>query len=230
MKLHFLGTGAADWWDTPKTRDINCRRFSSLLVDDVLLIDPGPHIFEFAESFGYQELIQNIRHIVNTHEHGDHYDKSTLEILCKHGAEFQKLKRGAPVTIGNYLIAAHEANHGTCAAANHIAVENASGKRLFYACDGCWFTYKTYSDICAYKPDMLIFDCTVGDTEGDYRIFEHNNIRMVIEMAMTLKQYCGAFMASHMAKTLHGSHEELHSRLAPHGIVPAYDDMIVQIS
>jgi hypothetical protein len=76
---------------------------------------------------------------------------------------------------------------------------------------------------------MLIFDCTVGDTEGDYRIFEHNNIRMVTEMAMTLRQHCGGIMVSHMAKTLHGTHEKLREQLAPHGIVPAHDDMVVQI-
>lgn len=229
MKLHFLGTGAADWWGIPKTCDINFRRFSSLLIDDKLLIDPGPCVFEFAESFGYLELTQNIQYIVNTHRHGDHYDIITAEKLCEDGAEYYDLERGKPIIIGDYTVTAYEANHGTCADANHIAVEDKSGKKLFYACDGSWFTYDTYLSICSFKPDILIFDCTVGDIEGDYRIFEHNNIRMVLEMAMTLRQYCGKFMVSHMSRTLHGSHEELCERLMPHGIIPAHDNMIVQI-
>lgn len=41
MKLHFLGTGAADWDINNPRDDINFRRYSSLLVDDTLLIDPG---------------------------------------------------------------------------------------------------------------------------------------------------------------------------------------------
>jgi len=229
MKLHFLGTGAADWDITETSRDINYRRFSSLLIDDILLIDPGPCVFEFAESFGYQKLTQDIRYIVNTHRHGDHYDNETVEKLCKNGAENYVPERGRQITVGGHTVTAYEANHGTCADANHIAVEDSAGKRLLYACDGSWFPYSTYLDICSFKPDMLIFDCTVGDAEGDYRIFEHNNIRMVLEMAMTLRQYCGGFMVSHMARTLHGSHGELCERLMPHGIIPAHDDMIVQI-
>jgi len=229
MKLHFLGTGAADWDITNTSTDINYRRFSSILVDDILLIDPGPCVYEFAESFGYEKLTQDIRYIVNTHRHGDHYDETTVENLCKNGAEYYDLERDKPIAIGDYIIRAYEANHGTCINANHIAVEDKSGKKLFYACDGCWFPYETYLSICEYKPDMLIFDCTIGDTEGDYRIFDHNNIRMVLEMAMTLRQYCGGFMVSHMARTLHGSHEELCERLAPHKIIPAHDDMIIKI-
>ena len=195
----------------------------------MLLIDPGPCVFEFAESFGCPNLTQNIRHIANTHKHGDHYDQGTVEKLCENGAKYHALERGKPISAGGYTLLTHAANHGTCAEANHIAVEDSFGKRLFYACDGSWFLYETYRNICEYRPDLLIFDCTVGDAEGDYRIFEHNNIRMVLEMAMTLRQYCGGFMVSHMARTLHGSHKQLCERLEPHSIVPAFDNMVVCI-
>ncbi|MCL1794124.1 MAG: hypothetical protein FWG34_09660 [Oscillospiraceae bacterium] len=229
MKLHFLGTGAADWDISKPSRDMDYRRFSSLLIDGVLLLDPGPCVFEFAETFGYGDLAHGIRHIANTHRHGDYYCEETVKKLCENGAKYHELKRGEPDLIGGYALTACEANHGTCAVANHIAVEDSEGKKLFYCCDGSWFLYDTYEKICSFKPDMLIFDCTVGDAEGDYRIFEHNNIRMVLEMAMTLKPHCGRFMVSHMAKTLHGTHEQLCERLMPHGIVPAHDNMVVQL-
>ena len=45
MKLHFLGTGAADWDIKNPRRDINFRRFSSLLIDGRLLVDPGLCLF-----------------------------------------------------------------------------------------------------------------------------------------------------------------------------------------
>lgn len=60
MKLHFLGTGAADRDITKPRCDMDYRRFSSLLTDGKLLIDPGPCIFEFAETYNYPSLYKNI--------------------------------------------------------------------------------------------------------------------------------------------------------------------------
>ena len=45
MKFIFLGTGAADW-PIQKREDMSeFRRLSSALIDDTLLIDPGPQVF-----------------------------------------------------------------------------------------------------------------------------------------------------------------------------------------
>ena len=52
MKLTFLGTGAADWDINQYDAMPEFRRFSSALVNDDLLIDPGPHIFHFCEQNG----------------------------------------------------------------------------------------------------------------------------------------------------------------------------------
>ena len=231
MKLHFLGTGAADWDIKNPSTDINFRRFSSLLIDEVLLIDPGPCVYEFAESFGYPNLTSGIKYVVNTHSHGDHYNAETLEKLCGGGAEFIKLEAGAaPVCIGGYRLVALAANHGTCADAVHITVESEKdGKRMFYGCDGSWLPYQTYRAIAETHFNLMIFDCTVGDKEGDFRIFEHNNIRMVEEMVHTLRPYSDAFMVSHMARTLHDTHAQLVKRLEKSQIKPAHDNLIITI-
>ena len=50
MKIHFLGTGAADWDPSLATADHNFRRLSSILVDDCLLVDPGPCLPEFVHT------------------------------------------------------------------------------------------------------------------------------------------------------------------------------------
>ncbi len=48
MKIRFLGTGAADWNIEERKDGDFFRRLSSLLVNDDLLIDPGPHFSKFA--------------------------------------------------------------------------------------------------------------------------------------------------------------------------------------
>ena len=45
MKITFLGTGAADWPIEKIENMTEFRRLSSVLIDDTLLIDPGPQIF-----------------------------------------------------------------------------------------------------------------------------------------------------------------------------------------
>jgi hypothetical protein len=52
MKLLFLGTGAADWPMKKTTAMTEFRRLSAALVDDILLIDPGPQVFDALASFG----------------------------------------------------------------------------------------------------------------------------------------------------------------------------------
>lgn len=82
MKLHFLGTGAADWDISRRRDDMEWRRFSSTLIDDTLLIDPGPHIFDFAEKNNLPNLFDNVRDIVITHSHPDHLNSANLLRVC----------------------------------------------------------------------------------------------------------------------------------------------------
>ena len=82
--------------------------------------------------------------------------------------------------------------------------------------------------------DAMILDSTIGDGEGDLRIFEHNNIRMVEEMVSTFRKLGtlkpdGKVYVDHMAKTLHTDHETLVKRLAPSGITPCYDGMEIEV-
>ena len=82
MKLTFLGTGAADWDINAYDPALEFRRFSSALVNDDLLIDPGPHIFHFAVSAGKPELFDNVKNIIVTHTHNDHFWPDTVKLLC----------------------------------------------------------------------------------------------------------------------------------------------------
>lgn len=225
MKLHFLGTGAADW-DISKPNDsIDFRRFSSLLIDDKLLIDPGPCIYEFAETFSYNDLFGRVEAVINTHSHKDHFSLSTLEKL---NVPLTRFEFWETKEVSGYIITALQANHGTCSDAKHFIIESLSdGKRIFYGCDGAWLLYPAYREIIKNSFDMMIFDCTIGEVEGDYRIFEHNNLRMVEEMKLTLAKHSKRFMVSHMARTLHTDHNALVERCRKSGIEVARDNMTV---
>lgn len=87
MELLFLGTGAADWNISNRREGEFFRRFSSLLVDGTLLIDPGPHIFDFAECAGDDHLFDNVRSVAITHSHADHVNAESLGRLARIAAE-----------------------------------------------------------------------------------------------------------------------------------------------
>lgn len=233
MKLHFLGTGAADWNPAMADSSVDFRRNSSLLVDDTLLIDPGSCIFEFTETFGYKGLYDNVTDILNTHRHSDHFDLNTLEKLTSRGAVFRDMKAGECIETEGHIINAYRANHATVKEPPiHFLIKSKKdGKSFFYGCDGAWMCYDTYRSLFTEEHiDLMIFDCTIGDIHGDYRIFEHNNVAMVSEMKELFLKICPRFMVSHLARTLHpSSHSETAKVMSAYGFETAYDNMITEV-
>ncbi len=82
MKLTFLGTGAADWDINAYTPGVFHRRFSSVLINRDLLIDPGPHVFHYAEHSNDPHILDGVKNILVTHTHSDHFCPETVERLC----------------------------------------------------------------------------------------------------------------------------------------------------
>ena len=232
MELLFLGTGAADWDIRRADASPDFRRYSSLLVGGDLLIDPGPCVFEFEKTFGYEGLLAGVKDVILTHPHDDHFSEETLDRLTSSGAVFHETKAGDTLELDRYRIRAYAANHRTSRDPVHFTVESKDdGKRFFYGCDGAWMFYETYRALLADGPlDLMIFDCTIGDIHGDYRIFEHNNVAMVSEMASTFRKICPRFMVSHLARTLHpATHAETAEVLARYGLECARDNLRVTV-
>lgn len=80
--------------------------------------------------------------------------------------------------------------------------------------------------------DVMIFDCTVGDS-NDWRLFEHNTIPMLRTIIEEVKNKNlvadgGKLIASHLARTLHASHEETVDILKKLDMITAFDGMTVQ--
>ena len=226
MKLHFLGTGAADW-DIAEKDGQEFRFFSSALINDELLVDPGPHIFMSAEKFGID--LSNIKYVINTHRHEDHFCKETLDTLVSNGAEFFDLTAGDVECFDGYKIAAYKANHATCEGSVHFIIEK-DGKRLFYGLDSAWLLY---DEVAAIKEnggvDAAVLDATIGNVEGDHRIFEHNNLEMIRIIKSFMKKYIKKFIISHMARTLHDEHSVLAAQMEKEDITAAYDNFIIEI-
>lgn len=260
MKLLCLGTGAADWDPGQASADLSFRRLTAALIGRDLMIDCGPCVHEFAETFGYEDLYRDVRSILITHSHGDHFNASAVKAVAEHAKHgvtvygdpvvgtllelsdqlrFVPLSAGQQIDIGGYSVTALAANHSTPyeneQPLHYVICQTKEDKRLFWGCDGAWLYNSTYHAIRTLKFDAMVFDCTVGDLENDFRSFEHNNIRMLEEQLRTLVGYYhmlregGQIYANHMARTLHTGHAVLESRLAPLGVIPMHDNMEIVI-
>ena len=225
MRILFLGTGAADW---PLQSATNCehRRQCSALVDDCLLIDPNRQSLDALAKYG--KSAEHIKYVIYTHKHADHYCEDTVERLTRLGAVLLRFSDGDSKKAGVHYISAHQGNHATAKETVHFIIKN-EASTLFYGLDGAWLTYDEVQAIKRSKPDLAVLDATVGDVDGDYRIFEHNNLNMVLEMQKTLKPYIKRFCISHMARTLHTDHKTLEARMMPYDVTVAYDGLEIEI-
>ena len=225
MKVLFLGTGASDWpVDKVECNQSRYRRNSSILIDDTILIDPGPGVYEAACEYGVN--LWGVKYILNTHKHADHFNINTLNLLEKYGAKFVELEAGEKRWLDNYQVHALKGNH-RCTTTHFLISDGV--KRIFYGLDGAWLMYDEVQAIKEYPVDLAILDGTVGNIEGDYRIFEHNNLMMVRELKKSLETYVFRFCISHMAYTLHEIHEDLTTEMSQYGIEVAYDGMTIEV-
>lgn len=259
MKLQFLGTGAADWnIDSRRDGDF-FRRFSSAVIDGTLLIDPGPHIYDFAEKNGTPDMFLGVTDIIVTHSHADHFNPGTVKriaagtdhsvrlwaspVLFKAFAgetcalpQFMPLEVGKVVDAGGYFVTPCRSNHGPFKVGEDTFnfIVKKDGRSLFYGADSGWIMYDTYLAIKDVRPNAWVFECTVGNVVGDDRCFGHTSIKMIeVMMSTIIPQRAAAddckFYATHMARGLHGTHEQTVADLAHTGVVPAYDGMTVEI-
>ena len=256
MEILFLGTCACDYSPLLQTTykdvfDKNARRSSCALINGRYLIDCGYHCLEELR-IAKIDLAQ-ITDIFVTHFHSDHYNvecisqiakasERTLRVWVRAGAniiaisnvEWKLMGKGIEYTVDeNVKVTGLLANHNESVFPQHILLD-VDGKKIFYALDGAWFLHETYYALKNANLDFLVLDCTCGDYEGDYRIGEHNSIPMIRLMLPSLKKW-GAITektqvyASHLAPSLHKSHEETVEILQKDGVYVAYDGLSLQL-
>ncbi len=262
MKLVFLGTGVADWFrDTAHLGDASGvnRRCTSLLIDGVLLIDPGPDFLEALETFGCD--ITNVRWVLISHSHGDHYRADTLSQLADdhpiivYGDAGYPEKLPAHKNITFIPLSCHTPRacpFGTLTAvpSTHVVEDTSeqclhfilrrNGKTLFYGPDGAWFRADTWYTLETYRLDCVILDATFGDDPMKTRFrsshiwFYHNSASMlkIIRQAMYDKKIADdhtIFVADHLARAYYPNIEAANAVFHPMGYVTAYDGMQMEI-
>ena len=228
------------------------RRNSAALLDRRLLLDCGRHIFDFAEAAGEPALYDGVTDILITHSHSDHFcrdsiltlagrqklrlgcDRHVMQAVGPHpNIEYPVFEPCHEAQMGAYrvmpVIASHSVPLDADNVAMHYIVTAPDGKTLFYGLDGAWFFGPSWLVMKKYRFDAMVLDCTVGDAD-DWRLCEHNTIPMLRTLTKGIREAGmladgGQIVASHMARALHGPHEETAAILSAFGVAAAYDGM-----
>ncbi len=232
------------------------RGMSSMLVNGQILIDCGPTVLDAMKRYevnpaGITDIL-----LTHTHFDHFHRD-TLLAIAASRDAKLGPLRFWAhpealkqvpnsnriekcPVVIGQtfridgFGITGLESNHhvGSLKEKCLIYLIEGGATSVLYATDGSWLLASTWRYLQKKKLDAVIWDATIGEGMGDARIFDHNDLTMIRHMNQTLARKKmlkpdAKIILTHMARTLHPSHEQLEKRLLPESLIPAYDGMSV---
>lgn len=260
MKITFLGTGAALCIRVPESEMTNDkRRCAATLIDENIMIDMSFQSVDFAKKLGKD--MSKITDVFLTHSHADHFQKHVLMSLAEEteaklnfwchknavenlGLDESELEKINLHTVdvldkwetGGVAVTALSANHLTQGNEQplHYIFEK-DGKKLFFGCDGGWFTALTWEYLRKQKLDAVILDATVGDDAGNFRIGTHNSIPMlkIINAALTQNNIMdenAPRIANHIADSVYKmSKGEVKAALAEIGMIATDDGLEIEI-
>ena len=250
----FLGTGANDWLIEKRKKGMFFRRYTAALINGEVLIDCGPHIFDFVEHYGDPHLLDNVKTVVITHRHSDHFCPETLmkiagdhdvtlvcddfcfsQITDTKGIKRIPMPLYKKTAIGDYKFIALPANHDVRGAgkdARHFIITMPDDKELYYGLDGTWFSTSEWLVLKKHQCAVMVLDCTIGRVK-DARVFEHNNMSMVRMMVKQIRKSKvlapgGVIVGSHFSRKLMPSHFNTRLMLKCYGIKAAEDGMKIE--
>ncbi|MBO5221272.1 MAG: MBL fold metallo-hydrolase [Clostridia bacterium] len=264
MKLLFLGTGAAGSLKrTEAEMPEGSRRCASLRIDENVLVDVARQSFDYTVKLGKDP--SSITDIFLSHAHGDHFcrdalmqyaaaAKEKIRFWCHKGAvehlnlseeDLQKIDL-RPVEIcdtwetAGMTVTALPANHlvgsFTCAERPLHYIFEKDGKKLYYGCDGGWYTAIEWEYMRANKVvfDAVIMDATVGEDAGNFRIATHNNLAMIRLLTLALRQNemlaeNALLIATHFANSCYDKSRTKEEVFGELGMIPAFDGKELEI-
>ena len=200
ISLRFLGTGGLGSVRIRNKLSKEYRRFSSLLIDERILIDPSEDIFELVESFKLEDLLDGISEILITHSHPDHFSISAIERLAERrrlkvfassvmrdeligirNVEYIEIYPFALQRADKYSILPLPANHNADSQSEiplNFLIE-CDEKTVFYGLDGAFLNPAAFEILKEIKLNAVILDCALGCDPYSSASVNHNNLEAV---------------------------------------------------
>jgi phosphoribosyl 1,2-cyclic phosphate phosphodiesterase len=270
MKLTVLGSAAAEAIPNPFCRCTVCqharrvggievRGRSAALVNDDLLIDPGPDLIGAANRLGL--YLGNLHTALVTHAHLDHWLPSNLawrapdftstplvpltvygpsDALTDLESHLERrlalsctaVTAGDRWRAGPYEIAAVPATHGNGKLEALLYVISDGTRRIFYATDTGTLSEAAWDVLRPWAPlDLILLDETMGLGAGGSG---HHGFESFIETRARMIDEGllgpqGRLVAHHFSHNGGLSHADLVARFRPYGVTVAYDGLVLTL-
>lgn len=255
INIRFLGTGALGSVRPRNKLSKEYRRFPTLLIDERIIIDPSEDIFELEESFMLSGLYKDVREVLITHSHLDHFSISAIEKLASRseicvyatedicralsglrGVSLRVIHPFARFFVGKFEVIALPANHitenPTEVPLNFLV---RAEKTLFYGLDGSFINPSAFEILKEVKLDLCILDCALGTSPAAPALVYHNNLDMArLTKDVLISARCAddstKFVISHIPTLKKRNlHEELTEAIGDEPIRIAYDGYYIGI-
>lgn len=269
MRLHLMGTAAAEGWPAvwcrcePCTRaraagGKNVRTRSGALLDGFIKLDWPADTYLQALRDGLD--LSRVEHLLFTHTHGDHYFLGDLALRkppFAHGAPdlhiwgdpwaiqgirerfprwpdpeqtLHVLEPGQPVQVADALVLPLKAAHYPERVCYNYIISR-QGKTLLYGQDSGWYPDEHWAAQRAFRFDLVVIDCTMGPVKP---VAVHGGLQTAIEIRQRMlaegTAHAGTvFVANHFSHNGGLLHHEIEAYLADHGILVAYDGMVIEV-
>ena len=132
---------------------------------------------------------------------------------------------------GPYVVTPIEANHIEGEDCHNLLVES-DGKSLLYATDTGMWSERTFEFLSTRVLDCLVIECTDAFVPSGYH--GHLDLELCVEVVTRLRGY-GTLKEGVPVITTHHSHSgganhcQLERAMAPYGMKPGYDGLVIEI-
>ncbi len=197
MEILLLGTGASDGIPNPFCGCATCHDYrrrgelrtnTSVLIDDRLLIDPGPEAPRQVSRFGRD--LRRLQAVLAGHAHHDHLDPSFLMYRgwvteaplrmvgpepvtssCRHwlpedtAVELDTVTAGDQIQVAGYQVEVVATNHHAFGEAVGYRIER-DGSSLLYLTDTGLLPEPTLARLAGRRVDLVLLEETFGSHSG----------------------------------------------------------------
>jgi len=199
IELKFLGTGALGRARVKSKLSKDYRRFSTLLINNDLIIDPSEDVFEFAETFQLRDICDGIETVLITSSEPDKLSTNAVERLSAKkrryvcasqsvctilgdlkGASILPVEPFSIIEAKNYRIIPLPANHATeiRGEMTYSYLITCEEKNILYAPGASFINPVAWQFLREMKLDVVILDCALGDLPYSEKCVSFNNLAL----------------------------------------------------